>query len=245
MRINTYKTIQDENYIPSLVKESASNYAEIKHVNYNTPSQISDLCRFVLHMDEFAEEYLYMLAFNSKMRLTGIFEVSHGTVNQSMVSTRSIFTRALLCGAVSIVLAHNHPSGDVTPSNTDLDVTKSVREAGDLIDIQVVDHLIIGKYGQFLSMKEQGLFADHKKREKSRPEVSKRGLKLEEVIANSTFDTCFHYRVYDGIYNDGGKLLWDTVLDGECIPEKISGRRVAYMTTTTEKRVEYIIFEVE
>lgn len=90
------------------------------------------------------------------MILTSVFEISHGTVKMSVVSPREVFQKALLANAVAIVLLHNHPSGDCTPSKQDINVTKRLMEAGDIIGVNVLDHLVIGRPGYF-SLKENEL----------------------------------------------------------------------------------------
>lgn len=90
------------------------------------------------------------------MILTSVFEISHGTVNMSVLTPREVFQKALLANAVSIILLHNHPSGDCTPSKEDINVTKRLMEAGDIIGVNVLDHLVIGRPGYF-SLKENEL----------------------------------------------------------------------------------------
>lgn len=90
------------------------------------------------------------------MILTSVFEISHGTVKMSVVSPREVFQKALLANAVGIILLHNHPSGDCTPSKQDINVTKRLMEAGDIIGVNVLDHLVIGRPGYF-SLKENEL----------------------------------------------------------------------------------------
>ena len=65
-----------------------------------------------------------MICMNNKLHMTSVFEISHGNVNSSIIGTREILQKALLANAVSIILMHNHPSGDPTPSNEDTEVTK-------------------------------------------------------------------------------------------------------------------------
>ena len=85
-----------------------------------------------------------LLMLNSKSKLLGESDISKGTVNASLVSPRELFIEALNKQAVSIILLHNHPSGDPTPSKTDFLLTKRVKEAGELIGIELLDHIIIG-----------------------------------------------------------------------------------------------------
>ncbi len=84
--------------------------------------------------------------------------VSIGTLNGSMVHPREVFKAAILNNAAQIILAHNHPSGDPTPSREDIELTKRMREAGELLGIEVLDHLIVTADQGFFSMKEGNLF---------------------------------------------------------------------------------------
>lgn len=85
-----------------------------------------------------------LLMLNSKSKLLGEKDISKGTVNASLVSPRELFIEALEKQAVAIILIHNHPSGDTTPSENDILLTKRVQEAGRLIGIELLDHIIIG-----------------------------------------------------------------------------------------------------
>ncbi|MEG1584046.1 MAG: JAB domain-containing protein, partial [Anaerovorax sp.] len=85
-----------------------------------------------------------------------IEETSVGNLNSSVVHPREVFSVAIKKSAASIILVHNHPSGNTTPSQQDIDVTNRLVEAGTLLGIQVVDHLIIGD-GKYLSFKEEML----------------------------------------------------------------------------------------
>ena len=80
-----------------------------------------------------------------------------GTVNATLVSPRELFLEALKKNAVSIILLHNHPSGDPTPSQEDILLTQRVRKAGDLIGIELLDHIIIGD-NRYISLREKGFF---------------------------------------------------------------------------------------
>jgi DNA repair protein RadC len=82
--------------------------------------------------------------------------ISEGTVNTSIMPTREVFVHAIKEEAVNIILLHNHPSGDPTPSAEDIRVTKKLTEAGNLIGISLMDHIIIGD-NRYISLKEQGL----------------------------------------------------------------------------------------
>ena len=102
------------------------------------------------------QEELLLVMLNGRNRRIGETVVSKGTVNGSLVSPREIFLEALRRQAVSVVLLHNHPSGDPQPSEEDLLVTKRVEEAGRLLGIALLDHIIIGDRC-YSSLKEQGI----------------------------------------------------------------------------------------
>ena len=102
-------------------------------------------------------EVLWILALNSQHRvLGGPIVVTRGLVNSSPIHAREVFRAAIAAGAVAIVLVHNHPSGDPTPSADDLRVTRELHAAGVLLDIPVLDHVIVGDSGTFRSLAEMG-----------------------------------------------------------------------------------------
>ena len=103
-------------------------------------------------------EHFLTLHLNSRNVCTSIDVVSIGTLNSSLVHPREVFKTAILNGAASIILAHNHPSGDVTPSREDIDLTKRMAQSGDILGIEILDHIIFAPSGRFLSMKEANLF---------------------------------------------------------------------------------------
>ena len=88
-------------------------------------------------------EYFVCLMLDGKNRISAIHTVSQGSLNQSIVHPRETFKAAILANAASIILAHNHPTGDLTPSREDLEVTRRLKEAGDLLGIKVLDHIIV------------------------------------------------------------------------------------------------------
>lgn len=149
MRITTYRTYLKDDFTNELVKERSCNYPGVNALN--SPEAIVKMMNDVFHLNQMAEEYAYMIAVNTKVYPIGIFEISHGTVNMSLISTRDILVKALLCGATSIILIHNHPSLDSSPSGEDKRVTKRIHEACEIVGISLLDHIIIGK--EFYSFK--------------------------------------------------------------------------------------------
>ncbi len=150
MQIKTYRTELDENQHNVLVKENCYN-CSIESLE--DPETVTKMLNVVFNLRNRAEEYVYMVALNTKNKPLGVFEVSHGTVNQSVCSPRELFIKALLCGAANIILAHNHPSGDTAPSKTDVENYRIVKEAGQLMGIKLLDSIIVGD-GYFSFMEE-------------------------------------------------------------------------------------------
>ncbi len=101
-------------------------------------------------------EHLMLISLNSRLRLIASSEISSGTVNGTLASPREIYIRALSDGAVNIILLHNHPGGDPSPSRHDIESTDEICEAGRLLKIRLLDHLIIGD-GCYYSFSEHGL----------------------------------------------------------------------------------------
>ena len=100
-------------------------------------------------------EQFIIACLNTKNEPTNISVVSVGSLNKAIVHPREVFKTAILSNASSIMAFHNHPSGDTTPSDQDIQLTNRLYEAGELLGIKVLDHLIIGD-GSFTSLKEKG-----------------------------------------------------------------------------------------
>lgn len=103
-----------------------------------------------------SKEHMIMVMLDTKCRMIRDTVISIGTVNSSLVTPREVYMEALIHGAVSIILLHNHPSGDTTPSHNDIAVTKRLNEAGKLIGISLLDHIIIGE-NAYTSLREKDL----------------------------------------------------------------------------------------
>ena len=153
MRITCYEVMLSEDGRTTLVKEKAVNYDAGK---LNSPQEVGRMMRTLLLMDRMAVERCYMIALNNACRVTGLFLLSKGTVDASFISPRECYIRALLAGAVQIILCHNHPSGETVPSREDKEITERMKEAGDLLRIRLADHIIIGG-DDYYSFRERGL----------------------------------------------------------------------------------------
>lgn len=153
--MNAYKyTMQfDEDRLPMLVKEKAY-YRVDRRCCFDDAQKIWELSQ-TIGLDKMAEEYMYCVCMDTKLRVIGLFEVSHGTVFYSLASPREIFQKALMLGAVYITLIHNHPSGDPAPSPEDIGLTRSVFDAGEVLGITLIDHVVVG-YNCYCSLRSEG-----------------------------------------------------------------------------------------
>lgn len=130
-------------YRVQLVKETTVEYYDT--CNYVNDSQAAaNVFETVFHISKNAEEVVCMIALDVKLHICGCFEVSRGILNMSLIHPREFFKRAILANAYQIIVAHNHPSGDIRPSSYDDEFTKQLASAGELIGIPLLDHLIIG-----------------------------------------------------------------------------------------------------
>jgi len=137
-------------YSNIVVREDAPEWVNCR---FTSPRQIYEMFQ---NLALEAKEHFITLHLDGKNRIACFDRVSVGSLNQTIVHPREIFKTALLSSAAAIVLIHNHPSGDPTPSREDLEITRRIKEAGELLGIRVLDHIIVGN-GQFLSMTEGGL----------------------------------------------------------------------------------------
>jgi len=121
----------------------------------NSPADAAALVQFEMSLLE--QEYLKVILLDSRNRVIAIVEVYHGSVNNSQVRVGEVFKPAIQRLAPAMIVVHNHPSGDATPSPDDVAVTRAMVQAGKLLDVCLLDHLIIGGAGRFVSLKERGL----------------------------------------------------------------------------------------
>ncbi|WP_026893752.1 RadC family protein [Clostridiisalibacter paucivorans] len=107
-------------------------------------------------MRNFKKEYFKIIMLNIKNKIIAINDISIGSLNSSIVHPREVFIDAIKRSSASIILTHNHPSGDPTPSREDIAVSKRLYECGELLGIKVLDHIIIGN-NKYISLKEKNL----------------------------------------------------------------------------------------
>ena len=137
-------------YRVCLVREGAHS-SEVRAIN--SPADAYSLLR--TYLDGSDREHFVTVLVDTKNKVIGINTVSVGALNTTIVHPREVFKPAILCNAASVLLAHNHPSGDATPSEDDKAVTQRLRDAGTILGITVLDHIIIGE--GYFSFKAQGL----------------------------------------------------------------------------------------
>ena len=104
---------------------------------------------------EYVEEFKLLL-LNKANRVLGVLDISKGGVSGTVTDVRLIFQAAIKANASRIIVAHNHPSGNVTPSENDIRITKKIKESGLILDIQLLDHLIISPENTYYSMGDEG-----------------------------------------------------------------------------------------
>ena len=132
-----------------LAKESAHEL-----LSFKDPDSIAQYYMEDLRHDR--QERMKLLMLNSRSKLMGETDISKGTVNASLITPRELFIEALQKNAVSIIIMHNHPSGDPAPSTEDMLLTKRIMKAGELIGIELLDHIIIGN-NRYISFRREGL----------------------------------------------------------------------------------------
>jgi DNA repair protein RadC len=120
----------------------------------NSPADAAALIQY--EMSALEQEHLRVLLLDTRNHVLDIVEIYKGSVNSSQVRVGEIFKVAVRRNATALIVAHNHPSGDPTPSPDDVAVTRAIVQAGKLLDVDVLDHLVVGQ-GRWVSLKERGL----------------------------------------------------------------------------------------
>jgi DNA repair protein RadC len=121
---------------------------------FTSPQQVFDY--FNHEFRDSRKEYFLALLLDGKNRIIKRVQISEGSLNQSIVHPREVFSPAVKESAAAVILVHNHPTGDPAPSSEDIAITRRLKEAGEIMGIKVLDHIIIGD-GEYLSFVERGL----------------------------------------------------------------------------------------
>lgn len=148
--------MEKEGYVP-LVRLKTVKEKEIRYPGgrLEKAEKAADLAAALLQDSD--RECVLVCCVNSRMEPISLELVAIGTINNCVVCPREVFKHAILCNAAYLFLFHNHPSGEPSPSADDRKITERIREAGDLLGIQLLDHIIIGDGKDYFSFKEQGL----------------------------------------------------------------------------------------
>lgn len=120
----------------------------------NSPIDIAKILSPLLRYEN--KEQFYVLLLNIKNKLIGLEKISEGTLNATIAEPREVFARAITRNAAALIIAHNHPSGDSSPSQEDRSTTTRMCTAGEILGIKVLDHIIVGN-GNYYSFKEKSL----------------------------------------------------------------------------------------
>lgn len=127
-----------------LVRESVVGYEAVNSID-------AAMSIFRSMLEEEAQEVFSMIALDTKNNLLGYFEVHRGAIDRSLVSIREVAKRALMVNAKSVIVAHNHPSGNAEPSKNDYEVSKALKEGLEVLEIKLLDHVVIGANGSYAS----------------------------------------------------------------------------------------------
>jgi DNA repair protein RadC len=120
----------------------------------HSPAEAAELVQY--EMSALEQEELRVILLDTRNRVQHIESIYRGSVNSSQVRVAEIFKTAIRRNASNIIVIHNHPSGDPTPSPDDIAITRAILQAGELLDVKLLDHIIVGS-GRFVSLKERGL----------------------------------------------------------------------------------------
>jgi DNA repair protein RadC len=137
-----------------LVKEKARRYELPRKTN--SPEKAYNAIKAITNVQEEAQEVFGILILNTKHKIVAVHEISRGALNSSLVHPREVFKPAVLHNAAAIICFHNHPSGNPEPSRDDVNTTKRLVEAGKIMGIEILDHIIVGD-DRYVSLKERGV----------------------------------------------------------------------------------------
>lgn len=148
-----YKRIEQIKAIAEIARRLYSK-SNIKNYRISTPS---DIANYIMNDLKFlTQEHFVVISLNTKNVILNSKTIFIGTLNSSLVHPREIFLQAIKSSAHSIIVCHNHPSGDPNPSSEDISITTRLKECGKIIGIDLLDHIIIGN-DKYISLKERGV----------------------------------------------------------------------------------------
>ena len=154
MKITCYDIKKSKQNSPELIKQKDVGCDSSP---MDTPGKIADFVTYMLGAKDFLEERTHVIALSASGKILGIFQVGQGTSTACMVGSKEVFSRLIAINATAFVITHNHPSGKITPSNNDIELTRKLLEAGKVLDIPCLDHIITGDGSNYFSFKESGI----------------------------------------------------------------------------------------
>ncbi len=137
-----------------LVKEKVRRYELPREIG--SPEGAYKAITAITSIEEEAQEVFGILILNIKNKIVAVHEISRGALNSSLVHPQEVFKPAVLHNAAAIICFHNHPSGDTEPSRDDIEITNRLVEAGKIMGIEILDHIIVGD-DRYTSLKERGV----------------------------------------------------------------------------------------
>lgn len=145
-----------QKYKLELIRDSSCRY-DLDDKKIKSPKDAYSIIEATTRLSKQAEEVILLITLDTKNQVSGVFEVGRGNINSAIVSPREIFKRAILNNSTNIIIAHNHPSQDPSPSECDLSITKNLIKCGEILGIALLDHLIVCENNYF-SFQENSLF---------------------------------------------------------------------------------------
>ena len=149
MEIKVSEVMQREDNSLYLKEIEVINYDEVEILN--TPDNVVKLMTDVFEINKKISEEIFVIALTTDSKPLHFFRLNRGTVNNSLFDTRGLMISLLLANASTFVIVHNHPSGSITPSKPDIDITQKLNKAAELLGLTFTDHIIIGATGNHYS----------------------------------------------------------------------------------------------
>ncbi|MDO7285918.1 DNA repair protein RadC [Shouchella clausii] len=141
--------------VVKIIQEIRDIEAPYVKFNLNGPDQVAKLATHFIGNED--REILLVMLLDIKNKVIAAHRCHVGSLNSSIVHPREVFKAAILNNAASIIVSHNHPSGDATPSKEDIQVTKRLKEAGLILGIELLDHVIVTYSGNYTSLRDRGI----------------------------------------------------------------------------------------
>jgi DNA repair protein RadC len=146
----------------SMIREGRYHEAVAKIVSEEQIMMPSDTLKLLARYAKKAQEHFIIISLDGAHKPIRTRVITIGLVNKTMIHSREVYRQAIKDNAVAVILAHNHPSGNIEPSLEDIEITRRLKDAGETIGIQVLDHVIIGKFGSY-SFAEHGLITQSRR----------------------------------------------------------------------------------